>query len=516
MKTAKRRWLSFAMVDSTGMKLTYGRALVGSLLLARWIRRLAGEERMVGVLLPATNAGALANIGVLMAGKVPVNLNFTAGQEAMDSAIQQCGIRTILTSRIFLAKAKLRKMEGMFFIEEAMKQAPRLQKVLTTLQAFLLPTRLLRAVACPGEQNSDACATVMFSSGSTGVPKGVMLSHNNIISNIESIAQVFWVTRRDRIMGVLPFFHSFGFTGTLWLPLISGFGVAYHSSPMDAKTIGEMVSRYRATILISTPTFYSAYLRRCTPEEFSSLRYVIAGAEKLREPVARAFKEKYGLELLEGYGCTEMAPVVSVNIPDFQEGREYQAGLKPGTVGHPLPGVSVKVVDMDTGETLPSGKEGLFLVKGPNRMIGYLEDPEKTEEVLRDGWYVTGDVASIDGDGFIQITDRISRFSKIGGEMVPHIKIEEAINQILEDQGCVVTAVPDEQKGERLVVMYTPKEVTPEELWGKLSRTDLPRLWIPRQENLYWIDAIPILGTGKVDLRKTRLMALEKTKQGTL
>jgi acyl-[acyl-carrier-protein]-phospholipid O-acyltransferase/long-chain-fatty-acid--[acyl-carrier-protein] ligase len=205
-----------------------------------------------------------------------------------------------------------------------------------------------------------------------------------------------------------------------------------------------------------------------------------------------------------------MGPVVAVNITDFLEGRELQTGLKPGTVGHPIPGVAVKVVDLETGASLPYGQEGLLLVKGPNRMIGYLGEPEKTASVFRDGWYVTGDIASIDEDGFIKITDRLSRFSKIGGEMVPHLKVEEAINRILGDQNCVVTSTPDEQKGERLVVFYTRKEITPEELWEKLCRTDLPKLWIPKRENFYCVDTIPMLGSGKVDLRKIKRIAMER------
>ena len=511
MKTAKRCWFSFAMADSTGKELTYGKALVGSLLLARWIRKKRPEDSMMGILLPASIAGTLANIAVLMAGKVPVNLNFTAGQEAMTSAIQQCGIQTILTSQIFLAKAKLEKMEGMVFLEKVMKQITPLKKALNGLLAFLLPSYLLQLLCTRGKTRPDDIATVIFSSGSTGIPKGVMLSHYNILSNIDGLAQIFWVTKKDRIMGVLPFFHSFGFTGTLWFPLLSGFGGVYHANPMDAKTIGEMVFKYRSTILISTPTFYSVYLRKCSAEEFSSLRFAIVGAEKLREPIARAFKKKYNMDLLEGYGCTEMGPIVSVNIPDVEQDGKHQTGLKPGTVGHPIPGVAVKVVDPETGEPLSCSEEGLLLVRGPNRMIGYLGSPEKTDEVLRDGWYITGDIASIDEGGFIRITDRLSRFSKIGGEMVPHIKVEETINAILGDHSCVVTAVPDEQKGERLVILYTHKETTPEDLWDKLSRTDLPKLWIPKRDNLYHIEAIPTLGTGKVDLRKTRSIALERT-----
>jgi acyl-[acyl-carrier-protein]-phospholipid O-acyltransferase/long-chain-fatty-acid--[acyl-carrier-protein] ligase len=340
-----------------------------------------------------------------------------------------------------------------------------------------------------------------------------MLSHHNILSNVESIAQVIQFTPRDRIMGVLPLFHSFGFTGTLWLPLLTGFGVVYHPNPTDAKTIGETIQKFQATLFISTSTFYAGYLRRCTKEEFASLRYVIAGAEKLREPIAKAYQEKYGITILEGYGCTELAPVVSVNTPDVIDGKEKQVGHKPGTVGQPIPGVAVKVVDPDSSRALPSGEEGLLLIKGPNLMLGYLNQPQLTEQALRRGWYVTGDIAAVDEDGFIRIIDRITRFSKIGGEMVPHLKIEEAISEALGGAASVVTAVPDERRGEKLMAYYTHNGMTKEELWNKLNQSDLPKLWIPKRENLHLIDALPLLGSGKVDLKKIKTLAMEHPPQ---
>jgi acyl-[acyl-carrier-protein]-phospholipid O-acyltransferase/long-chain-fatty-acid--[acyl-carrier-protein] ligase len=311
----------------------------------------------------------------------------------------------------------------------------------------------------------------------------------------------------DRIMGVLPFFHSFGFSVSLWLPLIAGFGAVYHPNPMDAKIIGETVQKYRATLLISTPTFYAGYIRRCSAEEFASLRYAIAGAEKLREQIAQGFKQKYGLELLEGYGCTELSPVVSVNTPNVIVDKDKQIGNKPGTVGQPIPGVAVKVIDPDSEKALPASQEGILLAKGPNCMIGYLCEPQLTEQAFRDGWYVTGDIASIDEDGFIRITDRVSRFSKVGGEMVPHLKVEEAINRVLGETASVITAIPDEQKGERLVALYAHNGIAPEELWNKLNETDLPKLWIPKRDSFFRVPSIPVLGSGKVDLKMARKIA---------
>jgi acyl-[acyl-carrier-protein]-phospholipid O-acyltransferase / long-chain-fatty-acid--[acyl-carrier-protein] ligase len=264
-------------------------------------------------------------------------------------------------------------------------------------------------------------------------------------------------------------------------------------------------------VIISTPTFCSSYIRKCEPDEFTHLRYAIVGAERLREPVAAAFKAKFGVDLLEGYGCTEMAPVVAVNVPDVDDGRERQRGTKPGSVGHPLPGVAVKVVDPATGDGPLFGQEGLLLVKGPNRMLGYLGEPEKTADVLRDGWYVTGDIATVDDAGFVRITDRLSRFSKIAGEMVPHMKIEEQIQALIDPHHtCVVTSVPDDAKGERLVAFFTDEAVTPQDLWERLCRTELPRLWLPKRDDLRFVDAIPTLGTGKVDLRAVRQLAIER------
>ena len=509
IQTARRNWFSLCMADSTGKELTYGKALIGTLALSRWVRRNCRNEEMVGLLLPSSVGGAVANVAVLMSGKVPVNLNFTSGAEAVGAAIEQCEIRTILTSKRFLKKAKIDEMEGMVFLEDVTRLVTPAQKIAAAIAAAVLPSRLVSRLYTPEKRDSSALAAVIFSSGSTGVPKGVMLSHHNILSNLEGVAQVFWVTEKDRMIGVLPFFHSFGLTVTLWFPILSGFAVAYHPNPLDAKTVGEMAARHKATLLLATPTFFSNYVRKCSAEQFSSLRHVLVGAEKLRQPLAEAFREKFGLELLEGYGCTETSPIVAVNAPNHAGRGAKQTGQKFGTVGHPLPGVVAKVVHLDTGDVLPPDEEGLLLVKGPNVMRGYLGQPQKTKDVITDGWYRTGDVAAIDDDGFIRITDRLSRFSKIGGEMVPHIKVEEAVTSVLGGKPSAVTAVPDERKGERLVVFYTEPDVSGEELSTRLGESGLPNLWMPKRESFHFIDEIPLLGSGKTDLKKIRAMALE-------
>jgi acyl-[acyl-carrier-protein]-phospholipid O-acyltransferase / long-chain-fatty-acid--[acyl-carrier-protein] ligase len=290
---------------------------------------------------------------------------------------------------------------------------------------------------------------------------------------------------------------------------VHGVGVVFHPNPLDATSISELVGKYSVTFLVATPTFLQAYMRRCLPEHFGSLQYVLVGAEKLPQRVSLAFEDTFGLRPLEGYGCTECSPVVAVNGPDFRSPGFRQAGSRRGTIGQPLPGVSVRIVDPDTGQPLGISQPGMLLVKGPNVMKGYLGKPEKTAEVLRDGWYTTGDIASQEDDGFLTITDRLSRFSKIGGEMVPHIKIEEKLHELagIADQVFTVTALPDEKKGERLIVLHTLPEDKLAPVLEKLAESDLPALWKPRKDQFFHVDALPYLGSGKLDQRALKAQA---------
>jgi len=465
---------------------------------------------MVGVLLPPMVPSALLNAGISMAGRVAVNLNYTASAEALDSALARCRLKTIFTSEKLLERFSIPRRPGMVMMEELAKEIPRARKIFYAAAALLLPSYILRRWLIPRSVRSDSLATVIFSSGSTGLPKGVMLSHRNIVSNIEGSRQAVRITRDDCLLGILPFFHSFGFTVGLWLPLISGCGIVFHTHPLEARTIGELCRRHRVTLLVSTPTFAWKYVQACTREDFAALRMAIVGAEKMKPELARAFGEKFGVPMFEGYGCTELSPVVSVGVANYVAPDQTQPGYKLGAVGHPIPGVAARVVNPDTLEDLGWNKEGMLLIQGPGVMQGYLSEPEKTRQAITaDGWYITGDIAALDEDGFVTITDRQSRFSKIAGEMVPHLRVEEALQAALgtAEPRLVVTSVPDEQKGERLVVLHTELGVEVEELLRRLREVNLPRLWIPRKESFYRIDALPVLGTGKLDLRRIKEIA---------
>jgi len=328
---------------------------------------------------------------------------------------------------------------------------------------------------------------------------------------------VFGIQPDDRLLGILPFFHSFGYMATLWLAVNHGMGVVYHPSPLDAVPIGTLTKRYRVTFLVATPTFLQLYLRRCTPEQFGSLRAVLTGAEKLPERLALAFEDKFGIRPLEGYGVTEAAPVIAVNVPGFRAPGFNQSGARRGHVGHPLPGVVVRVVDPDTWEPRPIGTAGMLLVKGPNVMRGYLGRDDLTANATRDGWYITGDIGIIDEDGFIQITDRLSRFSKIGGEMVPHGRVEQALQEAAgaDLQVFAVTGVPDERKGERLAVLHTVDEASLPAIVEKIATGGLPNLFVPRRDQFIKVDKLPVLGTGKLDLREVKRVAIERLAAST-
>ncbi len=505
ISAARRNWSRPAVSDSTKKQLKFGEMLTGAVLIRNWLNHEHKEEQNIGLLLPTSVGGAIANFGVTLAGRTAVNLNFTAGEENLRSAIEQCEIRTIITSRVFVEKIGMSNWQEMVYLESLFPRFTRGAKI----RAFIT-ARFASARSILGQLSPDDIACIVFSSGSTGVPKGVELSHWNLVSNIDAVLNIFPLNQTDCMLGVLPLFHSFGYTFALWFPIIQQFRAVFHVNPTDAKTIGELTETHRPTFLVSTPTFCLQYARKCTREQFSSLKYVLVGAEKLRESLAEEFRNKFGITPLAGYGCTEVGPGVAVNTPDIVDGEIVQEGMRRGSVGRPLPGVSVRVVDLQTFDPLAAGEQGMLLVNGPSRMVGYYGAPEKTVQVFHDGYYVTGDIGYVDEDGFLYITDRLARFSKIGGEMVPHLKIEDALGDLLKNAPCFVTGVPDERRGERLAVLYTAPEFTPAEMVEHLNVAGLPPLWIPKRENFYLVETIPTLGSGKVDLAKARALVIER------
>ncbi len=509
--------------DSTGMRLTGGSLLVRTLILRRLLRRevLAADERYVGLLLPPSVGAVVSNAALAVDRRIAVNLNYTLSSEVLNACIARCGIRHVLTSRRVMERLDLQIDAELVFLDDFREKVTLLDKVAAAAAGHLEPVWSLERRLGLTKIDPDDLLTVIFTSGSTGLPKGVMLTYGNIGSNIDSVQRILRLRRDDVLLGILPFFHSFGYTATLWTMLTLEPKGVYHYSPLEARQVGKLCQEHGVTILVGSPTFLRSYTRRCTPEEFAALDVVVAGSEKLPKEVSDAFEQKFGVRPIEGYGTTELSPVVSANIPRSRAVTPGDSGVKEGTVGRTLPGIRAKVVDLDTGDDLGEGKSGMLLVTGPNVMKGYLDEPEKTAEVLRDGWYETGDVASIDSEGFITITGRESRFAKLGGEMVPHLRIEEMIGQVLgdamppaaeiddePDRQFVVTSVPDARKGERLVVLHTGLPKSPEDICRALAETELPRLWIPSPESFRRIDEIPLLGTGKLDLRRIRDRAL--------
>jgi acyl-[acyl-carrier-protein]-phospholipid O-acyltransferase/long-chain-fatty-acid--[acyl-carrier-protein] ligase len=508
------------IADSTGVEMTGGSLLMRTLIFRRLLLRnvLQGDEQFVGLLIPPSAGGVLANAAVTLCRRVAVNLNYTVSSEILNYCIAQCGIRHVLTSRKFMERFDFKLNAELVYLEDFREQVTLSDKLVAALDTYLLPSVLLERWLGLHKIKLDDLFTIIYTSGSTGKPKGVMLTYNNIGTNVAAIEDRLQLSARDVVCGILPLFHSMGFTIALWSVLGLEVKGAYHFSPLDAKVIGKLCHDHRITILVSTPTFLRSYLRRCTPEEFASLELIVTGAEKLPNDLLHAFEDKFGVRPMEGYGTTELSPAVSVNVPPKRTPGGSTEMARVGTVGKPFPGIRAKVIDLDTGQDLGIGQSGMLLIKGPNVMQGYFKMPEQTAKVMRDGWYITGDMAKLDADGFISITGRVSRFSKIGGEMVPHIHVEDLLQRLVSDDedkvSVAVTAVPDERKGERLIVFHLPCAKTPDQIVKGLSAAGLPSLWIPSPDSFFQVEQIPLLGTGKLDLQAIKLLAQEKVSAG--
>jgi acyl-[acyl-carrier-protein]-phospholipid O-acyltransferase/long-chain-fatty-acid--[acyl-carrier-protein] ligase len=518
LRTCRRNLWRIKFADSTGQSLTGGALLASSLALARYLRRdvVKSDDKMVGILLPPSAAAVLANAALSLGGKIPVNLNYTLSQESLDGCIARCRIRTVLTSRRVIERLKLRPNADLVILEDLADKVSWRDKIRAACEVYILPAWFLERILGLERAGLDDLATVCFTSGSTGEPKGAMLSHRNIASNLEAVCQVLKLRPDDVALGLMPFFHAYGLTFGLWAGLSLDLLVVLHHNPLEGREVGALCETHRVTILLATPTFLRIYLRHCEPKQLATLEVVAAGAERLSPELATRFREKFGIKIIEAYGTTELSPLVATNVPDRRVADGQGTGAKDGTVGRALPGVSARIVDPESGVELGPGQPGMLLIKGPNVMQGYLGRPDLTAQVIRDGWYETGDIAQIDAEGFITIVDRLSRFSKIGGEMVPHLKIEEALARILraeEETRAVVIALPDKKKGERLIVVHEPILQTPELICKEFARSGMTNLWIPSQDSFVEVDQIPLLGTGKPDLRKLKALASAKFEQ---
>lgn len=479
---------------STGRKLTWGRSLIASLILGRRFRKI--DSGYLGIMLPTSAGCGLCIFSALFAGKVPVLINYSTGADANTRYAQErCGFSTTITSRALLEKLECPEVEGMIYIEDILDSVSGFERIRAALVS-LLPASFIKWIL-PSAAPNDTVA-VLFTSGSEKAPKGVELTHRSIGSNVLAAQEVFDFRPEDRFMAVLPLFHILGLMTNLWLPVVSGSTIITYANPLEFKNIARIIRDQKPTILIGTPFFLSGYLRQSKPGDFAGLRIVIAGADKTPDWLREAYEEKHQVELVEGYGATETSPVISVNVPGAH---------RPGSVGRPLPGVSVQIVDVDTGEILGTGEEGKILVKGDLVMKGYLNDLEETVLHIEDGWYETGDMGVIDEDGYLWHRGRLKRFIKVGGEMVSLVRVETVLEELLpEDTECCVVELPDAKKGAAVGVAVSC-EIDEKSVQGALAER-LPPLALPRC--FVVIEELPKMGSGKVDFRTTTKLVQEQ------
>ena len=519
IRFCRQKGADIKVSDSSGVKLSGMDLAVRTLVLTRIFRRdiLKSDEKFVGVFLPPTVAGAVTNFSLAMAKRVAVNLNYTVSETIINKCIEQAGIKTVLTSKKVMERMSIKLNANVVYLEDLKEKATVGDKLASVLAGKFLPLPLAARWLGLNTIQSDDILTVIFTSGSTGNPKGVPLSMLNVSSNIQGFDHFIRVKDTDNFLGVLPFFHSFGFTVTLWGAATLPSSACYHYNPLEPRQIGKLAETNKSTVVLGTPTFLRTYLRRIEPEQFKTVEVVVVGAEKMPMTLSDAFEARFGIRPVEGYGTTELSPVVSVNAPAARvKTGTPKDWLRDGSVGKPLPGVTARVVSLDDGTLIETNTSGMIQISGPCVMSGYLNQPELSSKVLKDGWYETGDIGYIDDDGFLFITGRQSRFSKIGGEMVPHIQIEESILAILgeeqDDLTVGVTSIPDEKKGERIIVLHKSLSKSPTEILKGLTAMGLPNLFLPSEDSFIQVDAIPMLGTGKLDLRGLQQLALDKTR----
>ena len=511
---AKRKGHRVLMRDSDGTAYTTFSAFLSALLLSRSLRKkLTAEDEYTGIFLPNSTDCVLAILATLYADRVPCPLNYTTPRDVLAATLRTGKLRKVITTRAFAEKHELPEGAEILYLEDLKAAIPGLKRAIFALGAALLPTKELMNLVSPvSREDVNRTALVLFSSGSTGNPKGVMLSHHNVNTDMHSMIDILaFNPASDVILGNLPLFHSFGMNTCFWIPVATGCSVTYLSNPLDAALAGEIMERDKVTILYATPSFLQAYLRKCKPEQFAHLRFMMTGAEKLRADIADRFREFTGgrLTITEGYGCTELSPVVNVNVPEDIADLGRETG-RNNSIGPALEDTAAKVVDPLTYEELPPESEGLLFIKGPMVMQGYLNAPERTKAVMANGYYNTGDIVTMDRSGHVYICGRLSRFSKIAGEMVPHEMVECIINELCGKESRVVAvgSIPDPKKGEALLVLYTPETpYTPDEIVAELRERSISNLWIPKAVNFHPVEKLPLLGSGKLDLSLLRKIA---------
>jgi acyl-[acyl-carrier-protein]-phospholipid O-acyltransferase/long-chain-fatty-acid--[acyl-carrier-protein] ligase len=471
-----------AVEDPLNGALSYRRLLLGAAVLGAKLMPLAPPGRAVGVMLPNANGAAVTVLALMSAGRVPAMINFTGGAASVLAGCKAAQIDTIVTSRTFIEKGKLDNLAAAIGKEIRLVH---LEDVRESVTAFDKLRGLVRAGKPLVARKPDDWAAILFTSGSEGVPKGVVLSHRNILANAAQAAARIDFGREDKVFNVLPVFHSFGLTVGLILPLVSGVRIYLYPSPLHYRTVAELIYGVNATIMFGTDTFLNGYARVAHPYDFRSLRYILAGAEPVKETTRRIYMEKFGLRILEGYGVTETAPALALNTPMFN---------KFGTAGRILPGMEAR---LEKVEGIEEG--GRLYVRGPNVMLGYLKvDRPGVIEPPPDGWHDTGDIVTIDEQGFIAIKGRARRFAKIGGEMVSLAAVEALAGELWPQAPSAVVAVPDARKGERLILLTQQRNATRTELHAFAKASHASDLMIPAE--VWVVEKLPLLGSGKVDM----------------
>ena len=484
-----------AIYDQTsGKEITYDKFLIASLMLAKKIK--STEEKYIGIMLPTGAGSMISTLSTLMAGNVPAMINYSTGAEKNAIYAQnKCGFKKIITSKKLLEKLDINFVEGMIFIEDVMDSISGLNKISALLKSKIRP------YASVHKGNEDDEAVILFTSGSEKDPKAVMLTHKNILSNIDGILGHFHFDETDIFMSMLPLFHVFGLTTTYFLPIFVGASMVAHANPLEYSLIAKNIKKYQATAILATPTFFDGYNRKSEKGDFSSLRIAISGADKLSSHIRAPYMEKHGIELCEGYGATETSPVVSTNVP---------ATFKHGSIGKPLKNVEVLIRSLETGEKLGVNEVGKILVKGDLVMKVYFDDLEETSFRMHNGWYDTGDMGMMDKDGFLWHKGRLKRFVKIAGEMVSLVAVENELEILLpKDSLCCVVEIPHPTRGAEILAAVTV-EVDTTSIKKELAN-ELPSIAIPK--SFIFFKELPLMGNGKVNFREVTRICREQVNQ---